>query len=161
MAILEQGIEQVAALPTIKHLALLATQATTTAGTFQRHLREKRPHLELTTIACPLFVPLVEEGLVTDSRITQAICEHLAPLKALPLDGILLGCTHYPLLSRAISQEIGDHVPLLDPATTCAHSAQQWLKEHKLLNTSLAEPHHQFHVTANPEKFHQLARLFS
>jgi glutamate racemase len=96
------------------HVGVIGTSATIRSGAYERALKLVRPDLEVTSIACPLFVPLVEEGWLDDDVTRAVIKRYLAPLKELNIDTIVLGCTHYPLLQQLIAEEMGEGVTIID-----------------------------------------------
>ncbi|MBY0529274.1 MAG: glutamate racemase [Rhabdochlamydiaceae bacterium] len=159
IAILEQAIDQVSLISNQNKIAILGTQATLSTGAFQKQISERLPHAELTTIACPLFVPLVEEGFISHALTRLAIKEYLSPLKENKIDTVLLGCTHYPLLQQLIAQELGSDVTLMDPATACAKKVQEVLAETHLLNEQTSSPLIQFYVSDDPDKFRKIGSL--
>src|SRR5262249_11602969 len=126
-------------------IGVIATEATIESGAYERAIRyayqdHARDHrVEIFSRACPLFVPLVEEG-ETDSQIAQLIAEqYLAPLRQKKIDTLVLGCTHYPLLKWVIGSTMGDGVTLVDSAEATAEETAQLLERHGLLNQSGVE----------------------
>lgn len=112
------------------------------------------------TKACPLFVPLAEEGW-TDDTVTRLVAErYLAGLKDEAIDTLVLGCTHYPLLKETIAAVMGDAVTLIDSAASTAVEVERVLSEKKMLNESAAEACHRFFVTDSPERFMAVGRRF-
>jgi glutamate racemase len=108
--------------------------------------------------ACPLFVPLVEEGEL-DSQIARLLAEqYLSPLRESNIDTLVLGCTHYPLLRGVISETIGEGVTLVDSAEATADEVAALLATHHLLNDSAAESEHRFFVTDAANRFHRIAK---
>lgn len=160
VGITEQGIEEVARLFPEGKIGILATRATINSGTYQQQLLERCPSMELFPIACPLFVPLVEEGYVEHPLSKLAAQEYLRHLKNERIQGLLLGCTHYPLLESVIRQELGPNVHLIDPATACAQKICQILTESNLLTNTATLPHYQFFVSDDPEKFRLHGKAF-
>ena len=118
------------------------------------------PQLEITSIACPLFVEYVERGETSGSAITKVAHDYLAPLIAAKIDTLVLGCTHYPLLTGVISYVMGDEVTLVSSAEETAKDLYRTLVEQNLLNNSTAPVTHKFVATGNADKFSALARRF-
>jgi len=101
-------------------IGILGTAATIRSGGYERRLRERQPDLELVSQACPLFVPLVEEGW-TDHDVTRRVArEYLEPVLARGVDTLILGCTHYPLLSSILAEVAGPDVNLIDTGAETA-----------------------------------------
>ena len=112
--------------------------------------------IKVVSKACPLFVPLVEEGLWED-RVTEDIAgRYLHEFKEYDIDSLILGCTHYPLLKRTIGREVGENVKLVNPAYETAKSLKLLLAENNLLNTlgiEDEEPTYDYYVSDGMEKF--------
>lgn len=160
IGITEQGVEEVSRLMPEGKIGILGTRATITSGIFQHQILSRCPNVELTAISCPLFVPLVEEGYVEHPMSALVVQEYLRPLKNRGIKGVLLGCTHYPLLQSTIQHELGHDVLLINPAIACAEKTREVLAEKKLLNPSSEIPHYQFLVSDDPEKFRLLGKTF-
>jgi glutamate racemase len=160
IGITEQGVEEVSRLFSSGRVAILGTRATITSGVYQQQILSRHNTLELYSISCPLFVPLVEEGYVEHPMSALVVQEYLRPLKNREIKGVLLGCTHYPLLQSTIQQELGSDVLLLDPSIACAEKTRMVLAEKNLLNPSTCLPHYQFFVSDDPEKFRLLGKTF-
>ena len=110
--------------------------------------------------ACPLFVPLVEEGWIHDS-VTKAVIErYLEPVKEEQVDTLILGCTHYPLLKDEVAEIMGDKVNLVNPAYETARELRELLYEKHLINDTEikdGETEHRFYVSDAAEKFRVFA----
>jgi glutamate racemase len=159
IAILEQAVEEVVDINP-EFIAILGTRATIASETYRDLLYKRLPGISLSCIPCPLFVPLIEEGYF-DHPITQlAIAEYLSPLMEKPLDAILLGCTHYPLIQSLIRQFVGNKTPLLDPANRCAQTTRQLLSRTDQLNHQIEPANYQFFVSQDPERFSALSEKF-
>ncbi len=160
IGITEQGVEEVARLFPTGKVAILGTRATITSGVYQHQILMRSSSVELYSISCPLFVPLVEEGYVEHPMSALVVQEYLRPLKNREINAVLLGCTHYPLLQSTIQNELGPEVLLIDPSIACAEKTRMVLAERNLLNPSTSIPHYQFFVSDDPEKFRLLGKTF-
>ncbi len=160
IGITEQGVEEVSQNWPEGKVAILGTRATITSGVYQQQILARCSNLELYAISCPLFVPLVEEGYVEHPMSALIVQEYLRPLKNRGIRGVLLGCTHYPLLQSIIQHELGPEVMLIDPSVACAAKTRLILAEKNLLNPSTHLPHYQFFVSDDPEKFRLLGKTF-
>ncbi len=118
------------------------------------------PQLEITSIACPLFVEYVERGETSGAAITKIAQDYLAPMTAAKIDTLVLGCTHYPLLTGVISYVMGNEVTLVSSAEETAKDLYRTLVEQNLLNTENSVVTHKFVATGNTDKFSALARRF-
>jgi glutamate racemase len=152
------GLQALVETTKSREVAVLGTQATIASGLFQCLLKERG--LITHPIACPLFVPLVEEGLQNHSAAKIIAQHYLAPLLATKVDAVLLACTHYPLLKTILREVLGPEIQLIEPARATAMAARTLLEEQNLLNQSTATPSYQFYASDDPEKFRHLAKLF-
>ncbi|MFN3412700.1 MAG: glutamate racemase [Thermoanaerobaculum sp.] len=124
---------QAAARRARRVVGIIGTESTVASGVYQRLLSALRPELKLLAQACPLFVPLAEEGWF-DHPITRQVAEvYLAPLREAGVDTVVLGCTHYPLLTRPIAQALGPEVALINAGREVARQAGELLLREGLL----------------------------
>jgi glutamate racemase len=171
LSVLGPGARMAARVTRRGRIGVIATEATVESGAYERAIREasQDKEVEIFSLACPLFVPLVEEG-ETNSQITRLVAEqYLAPLREIRIDTLVLGCTHYPLLKSVIKSTIGETVTLVDSAEATAEETAQLLERHGLLNhplelaelAELAEPTNaggsRFYVTDAAGRFHRIA----
>jgi glutamate racemase len=143
-------------------IGVIATEATVESGAYEQGIREACAgrEVEIFSRACPLFVPLAEEG-ETDSMIARAVAEqYLLPLRAQGLDTLVLGCTHYPLLKRVIAETMGESVMLVDSAEATAAETAALLSARGLLNEQTKDGESRFYVTDAAERFHRIAERF-
>jgi len=137
-------------------VGVIATEATTRSDAYPRALRALRPDLEILTQACPLFVPLVEEGWY-DDPVTEEVAErYLRPLLDAGVDTLVLGCTHYPLLVPVLQRVAGPDVTLIDSAEAVAEIVAAGLAE-RHLEAGEHPPASHLCVTDASESFHRLA----
>lgn len=101
-------------------IGVIGTRATVKSGAYRAAIRAIRPEAEVFSAACPLLVPLIEEGLFDDAVTDEMLRRYLAPLLEAGIDTLVLGCTHYPLLHAAIARAAGSGVALVDSAENCA-----------------------------------------
>ena len=119
------------------------------------------PHLDITSISCPLFVEYVERGETSGEAITEIARNYLAPFIEAKIDTLVLGCTHYPLLTGVISYVMGDGVTLVSSAEETAKDLYRTLVERNLLRIQQKElPKHRFLATGDAKAFESLARRF-
>ncbi len=117
------------------------------------------PHLELTTRACPRFVDFVEAGITGGEELLAVAHDYLDPLTDLGVDTLILGCTHYPLLTGVISYVMGDAVTLVSSAEECAKDAYRMLADTGLMRES-GVPSYSFVTTGSPAEFETIGRRF-
>ena len=119
------------------------------------------PGIAVTTRACPRFVEFVEQGVTGGAELLRVAHEYLDPVAAAQVDTLILGCTHYPLLSAVVSFVMGDDVTLVSSAEETAKDVYRTLIDHGLERPSqLPEPQHQFLTTGDPAVFRDLSRRF-
>jgi len=118
------------------------------------------PDLDITSVACPEFVSYVEAGVTTGPALLAVAEEYLAPLKSAGVDTVVLGCTHYPLLTGVISYVMGADVTLVSSAEETAKDVYRSLATHNLQRTSTLPPEHHFVATGDARQFEVLARRF-
>lgn len=137
-------------------IGIIGTQATIRSGSYQALLRQLVPDAQLFAKACPLFVPLVENGRVHrgDVVIETVVAEYLAPLKAAGVDTLILGCTHYPLLEKVIGAYMGPEVTLIDSGAEAANLASTQF------DPGEGPGETRYFVSDDPGAFDQLAELF-
>ncbi len=137
-------------------IGVIATEATIRSDAYGRAIRRRAPEIEVLSQACPLFVPLVEEGWIDDSISRQIAERYLAPLLAANIDTLVLGCTHYPLLKSVLRQVVGETVQLVDSAATMAEKVAAELGVRCVAAPSGAAQHH-FCVTDSGQHFARIA----
>ena len=148
-----------AAIQATRHgkIGVMGTKATIASNAYTHAIQELQSHFQVTSLACPLLVPLIEEGLFED-EITEAILRrYLAPMLAEEIDALVLGCTHYPLLKKMIARIAGPEVALVDSAENCALAVQSLLTEHHLATNNTALGQLQVMLTDTSESFLHLA----
>jgi glutamate racemase len=153
--VIEPGARQAAAVSRGR-VGVIATEGTVRSDAYPKALRALRPDLEILSKACPLFVPLVEEGWHDDPVTAEVAERYLRPLLDAGVDTLVLGCTHYPLLKPVLQRIAGPDVTLVDSAEAVAEMVAAGLAEKGLVATH--EPHHHFCVTDSGETFQRLAR---
>lgn len=158
--VIDAGARSALAATRTRRIGIIATPSTIASRAYEKALAALGgPGVHTASRACPLFVPLVEEGWL-DHPATQLVAEeYLAPLLAEDLDTLILGCTHYPLLAPLLSRVAGPGVRLQDSATAVAERAAATLAAFGLGQTA-GTPRHAFHVTDMPLKFREIGERF-
>ena len=118
------------------------------------------PQLQITAKACPLFVEFVESGKTSGDEITKIAQDYLKSMQEADIDTLVLGCTHYPLLTGVISYVMGNDVTLVSSAEETAKDLYRTLVENNLLNSGAAKVSHRFVATADTDRFTALAKRF-
>src|SRR4051812_8300629 len=141
-------------------VGVIGTQATITSGSYADAFAAA-PHVALTTSACPSFVDFVERGVTSGRQLLGLAQSYLDPLLAAGVDTVVLGCTHYPLLTGVISLVMGEDVTLVSSAEETAKDVYRVLTRSELLRDEDAgPPEHRFLATGDPEPFARLGRRF-
>jgi glutamate racemase len=142
------------------HVGVIGTRATVTSGAYEDAFAAAT-HLQLTTQACPRFVEFVEAGVTGGEELLRVAHEYLDPVAAAGVDTLVLGCTHYPLLTGAISYVMGEDVVLVSSAEETAKDVYRTLVRHDLRRPDhLPDPEHVFLATGDPGPFTALGRRF-
>ncbi len=141
-------------------IGVIATEGTIGSGLYTKYIKMLREDATIYGKACPLFVPLVEEGLWQDPVTVEIARRYLTELIDLDIDTLILGCTHYPLIRSVIGEVMGEGVTLVNPAYETAIALKKLLAEKQLLNDvapPLGSNPYQFYVSDGAEKFKQFA----
>ena len=156
IGVIEPGARAAAAATVNSSILVTGTTATVASGAYRRALKKLKPGVKVCEKACPLFVPLVEEGW-SSKKLTELVAvEYLAPLKKKDFDTVILGCTHYPLLKKVVRRVLGGGIRIVDSAEVTAAEAMNNLASRKLLNAT--GPGRAWFIASDaPEKFKLLA----
>lgn len=157
LGVIEAGLEL---LRPYQKIAVLGTTSTIASGIYQKLILKENPNALVIAKACPLFVPLIEEGYHEDAAAKLIAKKTLSELQNNDVDATLLACTHYPLIKTIIQEQLGNHVTLLEPAANCAQRAKQILSESNALSRELSPPTYKFYVSDDPDKFKRLGKIF-
>ena len=130
--VIEPGAQAAVKATRSGKIGVIGTRATVNSRAYERAIEELDSELEVFTEACPLFVPLIEEGWIEDSVTDSVIARYLEKMLRHDVDTLVLGCTHYPLLRAAIQRFVGPKITLVDSAQNTALAVQKLLKQHKL-----------------------------
>lgn len=141
-------------------IGVIGTQATIESGAYEDVLRSLKNDAVIVAKACPLFVPLVEEGWTKGAIAEAVVREYLASMKDERIDTLVLGCTHYPLLRELIEGMLSHSTSLIDSAFETAIETELLLKRSDLLNPSEEKGRKKFFVTDSPDRFHDVGARF-
>ena len=160
IGVVEPGARAAVAATTTGRIGVIGTVGTIKSGAYERAIRALSPGVIVTARACPLFVPLVEEGW-TDHDATRLIArEYLEPMVGDDIDTLVLGCTHYPLLKPMLRDVLGPDVRLIDSAEETAAETARTLSSARLEARGDAEPVYRFVASDDPLQFLQLGQRF-
>jgi len=161
LGVVQPGAQAAVQASSKKRIAVIGTEATVASNAYPKAITALEPDAEVIQEACPLLVPIVEEGRDPEDPIVAAILqEYLRPLLAAEPDVLLLACTHYPLLERTITKIAGPAVRVIDSATQAALAVKKLLAENSLLAARETCPEPEFYVTDNPQRFRQVGERF-
>ncbi len=141
-------------------VGVIGTEGTIGSRIYSQYIREINPHAEVIGKACPLFVPLVEEGLWQDPVTDEIAKRYLTELIDIGIDTLILGCTHYPLIRSTVGRIMGDKVTLVNPAYETARELKEMLGRLEMLNDEeahLGDNRYRFYVSDAAEKFKNFA----
>ena len=162
LGVVEPACRRAVELTRNKRVGLIATAASVRSGAYETSVAGMDPSVEVVAKACPLFVPLVENGRIHrgDVVIETVAREYLEPLKATGIDTLILGCTHYPLLTDIISDVMGPDVTLVSAGEESAFELKRMLKAEGLRADESRQGEPEFYVSDRPEDFERIASVF-
>lgn len=140
------------------HVGVIGTRATINSGAYERAIRSLNPEIRVTARACPLLVPLIEEGWLEQGITDQIILQYVSPLVDEGIDTLVLGCTHYPLLRKAMARLLGSSITLVDSAQNCAKAVRDLLVRENLRAPESGTGRLQVALTDRPDSFLRVAR---
>lgn len=151
------GAQAAVAATRNRHIGVIGTRATIKSGAYERALLSLDPRVQIIARACPLLVPLIEEGWLESPITDQVLLQYLEPMLADGIDTLVLGCTHYPLLRPAIARLLGDTVTLVDSTENCARAVQHLLASSAQTAPPAGEGSLQVALTDPPDAFLNVA----
>ncbi len=158
IGVIKPGAQAALAATRNRHVGVIGTRATIKSSAYERELRILNPDVRISMRACPLLVPLIEEGWLDDELTDRVIARYLEQLTHDGIDTLVLGCTHYPLLAHAISRFLAGKVTLVDSARNCAKAVEKLLDQQSLRASRGGEGSLQVALTDAPDTFLGVAR---
>jgi glutamate racemase len=159
IGVIEPGARAAVKASRIGKIGVIGTEATIASGAYTRSIQNLNSRAEIYTRACPLLVPLVEEGWTDNEIAERTVTHYLESLKASGIDTLLLGCTHYPLLRAMFERVLGPRVKIVDSAIATAAAVREKLAALKLARRSGGGAQ-SFFVTETPDRFVRVGRRF-
>lgn len=156
IGVVKPGAKVAAETTKNQRIGVIGTEGTINSQIYNRTLSETNPLVQVFGKACPLFVPLVEEGWLEDPITLEVAKRYLEELKQYEIDTLVLGCTHYPLLRDVVAQVMGKEVALVNPAYETAKRLKEVLDENNLRSHKMIA-NHKFFVSDGAEKFKAFA----
>jgi glutamate racemase len=158
IGVIEPGARAALQATRNQHVGVIGTRATIRSGAYEKALRATNNNVRVSSRACPLLVPLIEEGLLDDDVTDRVIVRYLEPLLADGIDTLVLGCTHYPLLRDAIARVLGREITLVDSAENCATAVQETLDRQSLRSPATDRGELRVALTDAADNFLNVAR---
>jgi glutamate racemase len=159
VGVLTPGAKEAVYATQNKRIGVIGTRSTIKSRAYENEIKQLDPQISVMALACPLFVPFVEEGWLSGQVVLEVAKEYLKPLKEAGVDTVILGCTHYPLLAPVIKKVLGKDMVLINSAKQVAIEVKKILAAEGILNEN-RKGRHQFYVSDNPEWFSGLAERF-
>jgi glutamate racemase len=159
VGVITPGVREAVYATQNKRIGVIGTRSTIKSRTYEREIKQLDPSVKVLAVACPLFVPFVEEGWTQEKVVQDVAKVYLKPLKDARVDTVILGCTHYPLLKPVLKQVLGKQTRLIDSAKRVAMEVKKILAQEGMLNKG-RRGRYKFYVSDNPEGFSELAKRF-
>ncbi len=160
LGVIEPGARRAAEITKTRRVGVIGTERTVKSNAYPLAINHLNPKIQVFSQSCPLFVPLVEEGLAGSEIALLAAKRYLKNIPAKKLDALVLGCTHYPLLKTVIRRAVGTGIFLVDSAKETAREVSRTLREMDLQGKNTGRGKHTFYVTDHPERFMNVGRRF-
>ncbi|WP_373892991.1 glutamate racemase [Virgibacillus natechei] len=136
------------------HVGVIGTEGTIRSEAYTNALKHIKSEIHVNALACPLFVPMIEQGILNGDQADKIVEDTLEPMKVKNhMDTLILGCTHYPLIKSTIQEVIGNQVTVISSSEETARETSTILEVHQLLNKSDQTPVHQFFTTGDMDIF--------
>jgi glutamate racemase len=143
-----------------KHVGVIGTKSTIGSNTYSNKIHQTNPGTIVSSLATPLFVPMIEEGFIFDDISNAIIRTYLSRHELNGIDGIILGCTHYPIIKNQINKFFNFDVDIIDSAKVVADALRALLSSKNLSNNSAAIAEHKFYVSDITPAFRIISRMF-
>ena len=158
--VITPAVDHALAVSTKLNFGIIGTRATISSGIYEKKIIEHQPGARIYSVACPLLVPLVEEGWLKKRETAMIVKKYLQPLKIRQIDTLILGCTHYPLLKKVIQRKIGQRVELIDSSICVSERIKNFLSDNSDIDQQLDQNRHlSLFVSDVTEQFKKIAEL--
>jgi glutamate racemase len=159
VGVIAPGVREAIYATQNKRIGVIGTRGTIKSCAYEKEIKLLDSQIKVSAVACPLFVPFVEEGWLSGKVVLEVAKNYLKPLKDAGVDTVILGCTHYPLLKPVIKKVLGEKVKLIDSAKQVAMEVKEILAGRNMLQKCV-KGKAAFYVSDNPEWFTGLAKRF-
>lgn len=160
VGVIHPGAKRASELTKNRRVGVIATSATIASDEYKKTIKHYDGAIKVFSRACPLFVPLTEEGWFHKPVTMDIAKEYLMPLKKANIDTLILGCTHYPLLRNVLQRAVGKKVVLVDSAKEIARQVKGLLTESEAGRISRSKPRYKFLISDRPQEFKKIAKNF-
>jgi len=157
--VIDPVVDYVAGHFTSGRIGVIGTKGTINSGTYRKKISGKNEHLEIISVSTPLLVPMIEEGFIYDDISNAIIRAYLSDERLEDISGLILGCTHYPIIKRQIEKFFNFNVRIIDSAVIMAERLKQLLEQKNLLNTQTKRDD-RFYISDYTDNFAKIAKLF-
>lgn len=141
-------------------IGVIGTEGTISSKAYEKEIMQNNAYAQVFSKACPLFVPLAEEGWANTEIARLTATEYLKDFDGTNIDTLVMGCTHYPILYDTIKASIDKHIQLVNPAVETAIELKQLLEKNDLINTNNKKASYEYYVSDLPNKFKQIGEDF-
>jgi len=158
IGVVEPGVSMACKATKSNKVGIIGTESTIRSSAYNKMIKEQNENISVIGKACPLFVPLVEEGWFEEDVTLQIVTKYLNIFKKQTIDTLVLGCTHYPLIANVIQKAIGNEVTLVNPAKECSKALKRILNDMEM-NSENQKDENEFYVSDRVESFERLAKM--
>ncbi|OQY09205.1 MAG: glutamate racemase [Fusobacteriia bacterium 4572_132] len=158
VGVIEPGSRRAVKTSENGNIGIIGTSGTINSNSYKKAIKKINQNINVLQKACPLFVPLIEEGMLNDFITEEIIKRYLMEFKE-KIDTLVLGCTHYPLIKKAIKKVLGNEIILIDSAEETAIEVREILYSKRLLRNDKSEKS-EFYVSDAPQKFTEIGEIF-
>ncbi|MDF2519688.1 MAG: murI [Clostridia bacterium] len=160
IGVVEPGAISACQVTKANRIGIIGTEGTVSSGAYEKEINVINNDVKILLKACPLFVPIVEEGW-QDTEIARLTArEYLEGIKDKGIDALVMACTHYPLLEKTIAEIMGDKIKLVNPAYETAKSLKEMLHQLNIQNKAAKKSTYEYYVSDNPVKFKKVGENF-
>jgi len=153
VGVIQPGVRAAIKSTRSNKIGVIGTDGTINSNAYPETLRRVNQAIRITSLSCPLFVPIVEKGVTEGVEAEKIVYDSLRPFLQVDIDTLVLGCTHYPLLENTIQKVLGDEIKLISSSEETARETSTILQVHDLLYPESRSPKHQFFTTGNVNNF--------
>jgi len=158
--VIDPATEFVAEQDNLTKIGVIGTKGTIQSGSYTKKIKAIKSNKEVVSLQTPLLVPMIEEGFIYDNISNSIIKEYLSNDKLNNIDGLILACTHYPIIKNQIRKFYNFKTTVIDSSVVVAQKLKEILSENKLLNSNTKTPEHEFYVSDYTDFFKTLAEMF-